>query len=56
MRSHGVPIWLGSSVNSEGQPGFKLVPSGVNADSLQVKIAINECQRLLPPSSPGGSG
>lgn len=54
VRSHGVPDWPDPSTNSHGQPGFNLVPTGINADSPEAKLAVNECQRLLPPQLHGG--
>jgi hypothetical protein len=48
MRSHGVPNWPDPTVDSEGRPGFNLVPSGIDTGSPQVNAATRECQHLLP--------
>lgn len=53
MRSHGVPSWPDPTVDSQGRPGFNLVPSGLSTGSSQVTAGISACQHLLP-SALGG--
>jgi hypothetical protein len=48
VRSRGVPNWPDPTVDSEGRPGFNLVPSGIDTGSSQVNTATRECQHLLP--------
>ena len=48
MRSHRVPNWPDPTVDSEGRPGFNLVPSGIDTSSSQATTAIHGCQHLLP--------
>jgi hypothetical protein len=53
MRSHRVPNWPDPTVDSEGRPGFNLVPSGIDTNSSQVTTATHECQHLLPQALGG---
>jgi len=48
VRSHGVPKWPDPTVDSEGRPGFNLVPSGIDTSPSQATTAIHGCQHLLP--------
>jgi hypothetical protein len=51
MRSHGVPSWPDPSLDSEGRPGFNLIPSGIThreTHSAPIANKINECERLDP--------
>jgi hypothetical protein len=51
MRSHGVPGWPDPTVDSEGRPGFNLVPAGIThaqTHSPPISTKLAECQRLDP--------
>jgi hypothetical protein len=53
MRSHGVPNWPDPTVDSEGRPGFNLVPTDIDTGSSQATTATNKCQHLLPQTLGG---
>jgi hypothetical protein len=49
MRAHGVPNWPDPTVDSEGRPGFNLVPiHGTDWNSPQIQNKIYECQHVMP--------
>jgi hypothetical protein len=61
MRSHGVPSWPDPTVDSEGRPGFNLVPiHGTDWNSPPIQNKISECEHVMPASGgvpaiyPGG--
>jgi hypothetical protein len=63
MRAHGVPNWPDPTLDSEGRPGFNLVPiHGTNWNSPQIQNKIYECERVMPAGGgvpaiyPGGPG
>lgn len=63
MRSNGVRNWPDPSVDSEGRPGFNLVPiHGTDWNSPNVQNTIYECEHLMPAGGgvpaiyPGGPG
>ena len=63
MRSHGVPNWPDPTIDSEGRPGFNLVPiHGTDWNSPQVSTDMQGCEHVMPggvpvpviaPGSPG---
>ena len=58
MRSHGVPNWPDPSLDSEGRPGFNLVPVGIThsqTHSPPITTKITECERLDPSPVPMAS-
>jgi hypothetical protein len=63
MRSHGVANWPDPTVDSEGRPGFNLVPiPSTDWNSPQVQNKIYECENVMPAGGgvpaiyPGGPG
>jgi hypothetical protein len=63
MRAHGVPNWPDPTVDSEGRPGFNLVPiHGTDWNSPQIQNKIYECEHVMPAGGgvpaiyPGGPG
>lgn len=53
MRSHGVPGWPDPTVDSEGRPGFNLIPVGIThsqTHSPPISNKLAECGRLDPAS------
>jgi hypothetical protein len=63
MRAHGVPNWPDPTVDSEGRPGFNLVPvHGTDWNSPQIQNSIYECEHVMPAGGgvpaiyPGGPG
>jgi hypothetical protein len=63
MRAHGVLNWPDPTVDSEGRPGFNLVPiHGTNWNSPQIQNKIHECEHVMPAGGgvpaiyPGGPG
>jgi hypothetical protein len=63
MRVHGVPNWPDPTVDSEGRPGFNLVPiHGTDWNSPQIQNKIYECEHVMPAGGgvpaiyPGGPG
>ena len=63
MRSHGVPNWPDPTVDSEGRPGFNLVPlHGTDWNGPQIQNKIYECVHVMPAGGgvpaiyPGGPG
>jgi len=51
MRSHGVPNWPDPTLDSEGRPGFNLIPVGIThsqTHSPPILTKMNECARLDP--------
>jgi hypothetical protein len=63
MRAHGVLNWPDPIVDSEGRPGFNLVPiHGTNWNSPQIQNKIYECEHVMPAGGgvpaiyPGGPG
>jgi hypothetical protein len=49
MRSHGVPNWPDPTVDSEGRPGFNLVPiHGTNWNSPYIQNKIFACEHVMP--------
>jgi hypothetical protein len=49
MRAHGVLNWPDPTVDSEGRPGFNLVPiHGTNWNSPQIQNKIYECEHVMP--------
>jgi hypothetical protein len=63
MRSHGVPNWPDPTTDSEGRPGFNLVPiHGTDWNSPQIQNKVSECGHLMPAGGgvpaiyPGGPG
>jgi hypothetical protein len=63
MRSHGVPNWPDPTVDSEGRPGFNLVPiDGTDWNAPDIQNKIYGCKLLMPPGGgvpaiyPGGPG
>jgi hypothetical protein len=63
MRSHAVANWPDPTVDSEGRPGFNLVPiHGTDWNSPQVQNKIYECENAMPAGGgvpaiyPGGPG
>jgi hypothetical protein len=51
MRSHGVPNWPDPTLDSEGRPGFNLVPVGITHSQTHappILTKMNECERLDP--------
>jgi hypothetical protein len=63
MRSHGVPNWPDPTVDSEGRPGFNLVPiRGTDWNSPQIQNEILACGHVMPAGGgvpaiyPGRSG
>jgi hypothetical protein len=50
MRSHGVPNWPDPSVDSQGRPGFDLVPVHIThsqTHSAPLRTTMDECDRLV---------
>jgi len=63
MRAHGVLNWPDPTVDSQGRPGFNLVPiHRTDWNSPQIQNEIYECEHLMPPGGgvpaiyPGGPG
>ena len=63
MRSHGVPNWPDPSVDSEGRPGFNLVPiHGTDWNAPYIQNKIYQCEHVMPAGGgvpaiyPGGPG
>jgi hypothetical protein len=63
MRAHGVPNWPDPTIDSEGRPGFNLVPiHGTDWNSPQIQNKIYECEHVMPVGGgvpaiyPGGPG
>ena len=63
MRAHGVPNWPDPTVDSEGRPGFNLVPiHGTDWNSPQISTKMQECYHVMPGGvpvpviAPGGPG
>jgi hypothetical protein len=63
MRSHRVPNWPDPTLDSEGRPGFNLVPiHGTDWNSPQIQNKIYECEHVMPAGGgipaiyPGGPG
>ena len=63
MRSHGVPNFPDPTVDSEGRPGFNLVPiHGTDWNSPQVSTDMQGCEHMMPGGvpvpviAPGGPG
>ena len=49
MRAHGTLDWPDPTVDSEGRPGFKLVPiHDTNWNSPQIQSKIYECEHVMP--------
>ena len=49
MRAHGVLNWPDPTVDSEGRPGFNLVPiHSTNWNSPQIQNKIYECEHVMP--------
>src|SRR5215472_11527846 len=49
MHAHGVPNWPDPTVDSEGRPGFNLVPiHGTDWNSSQIQNKIYECENVMP--------
>jgi hypothetical protein len=53
MRSHRVPTWPDPTVDSEGRPGFNLVPSGIDASSSQSPPRRTNASTCCPKRSEG---
>ena len=48
MRAHGVPNWPDPTVDSEGRPGFNLVPvHGTDWNSPQIQNTIYGCEHVM---------
>ena len=63
MRAHGVLNWPDPTVDSQGRPGFNLVPiHRTDWNSPQIQNKIGECEHVMPPGGgvpaiyPGGPG
>jgi hypothetical protein len=63
MRSHGVPDWPDPTVDSEGRPGFNLVPiHATDWNAPYIQNQIYQCEQLMPAGGgvpaiyPGGPG
>jgi hypothetical protein len=63
LRAHGVPNWPDPTVDSEGRPGFNLVPiHGTDWNSPQIQNKIYQCEHVMPAGGgvpaiyPGGPG
>jgi hypothetical protein len=63
MRSHGVPNWPDPTVDSEGRPGFNLVPiRGTEWNRPYIQNEIYQCEPFMPAGGgvpaiyPGGPG
>ena len=63
MRAHAVLNWPDPTVDSQGRPGFNLVPiHGTDWNSPQIQNKIYECEHVMPPGGgvpaiyPGGPG
>jgi hypothetical protein len=63
IRSHGVPNFPDPTVDSQGRPGFNLVPiHRTDWNSPQIQNQIYECEHMMPPGGgvpaiyPGGPG
>ncbi len=63
VRAHGVPNWPDPTVDSEGRPGFNLVPiPGTDWYSPQISTRMQECYHVMPGGvpvpviAPGGPG
>jgi hypothetical protein len=63
MRSHGVPNWPDPTLDSEGRPGFNLVPiTGTDWNSQRISNIMQECYPVMPNgvpvplSAPGSPG
>ena len=53
MRSHRVPNWPDPTVDSEGRPGFNLVPiTGTDWNSPQISNTMQECEHVMPGGVP----
>jgi hypothetical protein len=53
MRSHGVPNWPDPTIDSEGRPGFNLVPiTGTDWNSPQISNTMQECEHVMPGGAP----
>ena len=63
MRAHGALSWPDPTIDSEGRPGFNLVPiHGTDWNSPQIQNKISECGHVMPAGGgvpaiyPGGPG
>jgi hypothetical protein len=63
MRARGVPNWPDPTLDSEGRPGFNLVPiHGTDWNGPQIQNKISECEHVMPAGGgvpaiyPGGPG
>jgi hypothetical protein len=53
MRSHEVPNWPDPTVDSEGRPGFNLVPiHGTDWNSPQISTEMQDCEHVMPGGAP----
>lgn len=63
MRARGVPNWPDPTVDSEGRPGFNLIPIyGTDWNPPQIQNKIYQCEHVMPAGGgvpaiyPGGPG